>query len=140
MNWGTGIVIAFTCFVAVIVSLVVISMRQNISLVDKDYYVQEIAYQDQIERINNKNEMSQKPEIKKENGTIIIALHDRDLTGEIHFFRPSDASLDKKYVLQLDEAGIQQFSAFDFEKGLWKIKVNWNKNGKEYYSEHSLTL
>ncbi|MEP2771494.1 MAG: FixH family protein [Fulvivirga sp.] len=140
MNWGTRIVIAFACFVAVIVSLVVISMRQNISLVDKDYYVQEIAYQEQIERINNKNELSQKPEINKENGKIIISIPDSELVGEVHFFRPSDAGLDKKYALKLDENGQQQFSAYDFEKGLWRVKVNWNKNGKEYYSEHSLTL
>ena len=140
MNWGTRIVITFVCFVAVIVTMVVISMRQNISLVDKDYYVQEIAYQDQIERIKNKNEMGEKPEVIKRNGKIIISINDQDLAGEVHFFRPSDASLDKKYVLMLNEKGQQSFAMVDFEKGLWRIKVNWNKNGKEFYSEHSLTL
>lgn len=140
MNWGTRIVIAFICFVGVIVTLVTISMRQDVSLVAKDYYVQELAYQDQIERIENKNRMDIQPTVELNAGQVELSIKNLDLEGTVHFFRPSNSKLDKKYILQLDQNGKQAFSALDFEKGLWKVKINWSSEGKEYYSEHSLVL
>lgn len=140
MNWGTRIVIAFACFIGVIATLVTISMRQDVSLVAKDYYVQEIAYQDQIDRIENKNRMEIQPSIEIKSGVVELSIKKSELEGTIHFFRPSDAKLDKKYVIQLDQNGTQAFKAADFEKGLWKVKINFTSEGKEYYSEHSLVL
>jgi len=140
MNWGKRIVIVFVLFIGLIATLVTISMRQDVSLVAKDYYVQEIAYQDQIERIQNKNDMNIQPRLEQKDGLIVLTIKDLDLQGEIHFFRPSNAKLDKKYTLKLNESGEQLFSATDFEKGLWRVKINWNNKGKEYYSEHSVVL
>ena len=59
MNWGTKITLSFIAFVGIIITMVVISMRQDISLVAKDYYVQEIAYQDQIDRIRNNHDLGE---------------------------------------------------------------------------------
>lgn len=140
MNWGKGIVVAFVCFIGVIATLVTISMKQDVSLVAKDYYVQEIAYQDQIDRIENKNRMEIQPSVELKTGNIELLIKKLELEGTIHFFRPSNAKLDKKYVIKLDKNGKQLFSASDFEKGLWKVKINFTSEGREYYSEHSLVL
>jgi len=140
MNWGKGIVLTFVIFVGVIATLVTISMKQDVSLVSKDYYVEELAYQDQIDRINNKNSMEKKPEIKKTGEVIVLQLNVPESDGSVHFFRPSNARFDKKYKLAINESGTQVFKASDFEKGFWKVKINWQKDGKEYYSEHNLVL
>ena len=140
MNWGTKIVIAFIAFIGVIATLVTISMRQDINLVAKDYYVQELAYQDQIERIENKNALAVQPSLNLENGMIKLQINQKDLEGTVYFFRPSDVKLDKKFDLRLDENGQQFFNSKDFKKGFWRVKVNWKKHDKEYYSEHSLVL
>jgi len=140
MNWGKSIVVVFVIFVGIMATLVTISMRQDVSLVSKDYYVEELAYQDQIERINNKNLMEEKPEIRKAGEVIILELNVPKSIGSVHFFRPSNAKFDKKYKLAINQSGIQVFKSTDFEKGFWKVKINWEKDGKEYYSEHNLIL
>lgn len=144
MNWGTKIVVAFVLFVGLIVTMVTISMKQDVSLVAKDYYVQEIAYQDQIDRIRNYNELgADQLSITYDNAKSVIVLtapgnHTRQ--GEVHFFRPSDASLDSKYVLKPNSEGQQYFDVKNFKKGLWKIKISWRENGREYYKEKTLVI
>lgn len=143
MNWGTRIVFTFIAFVGVIVTMVVISMRQDINLVADDYYVQELAYQDQMDRISNSNNLRElKPEINYDAHKKSITLSTRDgkdLDGTIYFFRPSDAALDKKYTIQLVE-GKQVFSSNDLSKGMWRVKVNWKTEDKEFYTEKVLIL
>ncbi|GAA0189303.1 hypothetical protein GCM10009122_49340 [Fulvivirga kasyanovii] len=144
MNWGTKIVMSFILFVGLIVTMVTISMRQDVSLVAKDYYVQEIAYQDQIERIKNYRDLGEnqiKLEYKKQTSQIVLTLPKSYAgKGEIHFFRPSDASLDARYVLRPDSEGYQRFEAGDFKKGLWKVKISWHENDREYYEEKTLVI
>ncbi|MEM7108608.1 MAG: FixH family protein [Bacteroidota bacterium] len=143
MNWGTRIVITFIAFVGVIVTMVVISMKQDIHLVAKDYYVQELAYQDQMDRISNSNELSElKPEVHydaKRKSIILSTPDGKNLDGTIYFFRPSDARLDKKYTIQLVN-GKQVFSSHDLNKGMWRVKVNWKDQDKEFYTEKVLIL
>ncbi|HNP19821.1 MAG TPA: FixH family protein [Fulvivirga sp.] len=142
MNWGNGITLTLILFVVLIATLVVISMRQNISLVAEDYYVQELAYQDQMDRIENGNRLSNKAhiEVDAKIGTMSLSIPDKNLIGEVHFFRPSDAKLDRKYKLQLDKDGLQVFNIKDFEKGFWKVKINWSADGKEFYSEQVVVI
>jgi nitrogen fixation protein FixH len=142
MNWGNRIVLTLVLFVGLIVTLVVISMNQDIGLVADDYYVQELAYQDQIDRIQNVKDLKVQPKVvsDKQTNTVVLTIKDKELEGEVHFFRPSDATLDRKFKLQLDVNGQQQFNTSDFEKGLWKVKINWKEAGEQYYSEHILIL
>ncbi|MEM6524493.1 MAG: FixH family protein [Bacteroidota bacterium] len=143
MNWGTRIVVTFIAFVGVIITMVVISMKQDIHLVAKDYYVQELAYQDQMDRISNSNELNElKPLVNYDavNKRITLSTPDgKNLDGTIYFFRPSDARLDKKYTIQLVN-GKQVFSSDDLDKGLWRVKVNWKDQDKEFYTEKVLIL
>ena len=49
MDWGKGILLTIIAFVAFIMTLVVISVKQDdIHLVTENYYEKEIKYQDQI--------------------------------------------------------------------------------------------
>ena len=143
MNWGTKITLSFIAFVSIIITMVVISMRQDISLVAKDYYVQEIAYQDQINRIRNNEDLGEfKTEVtydRDKNEILLNAPGADQMNGKIYFFRPSDASLDKKYTIRIQN-GKQVFLASDFERGLWRVKVNWQQGEKEFYTEKVLIL
>lgn len=47
MNWGKGIIIGMGLFMAFILTLVIIMMRQDIDLVQEDYYQQELAFDKQ---------------------------------------------------------------------------------------------
>jgi len=64
MNIGKWIVVAFVLFAAFIGTLVVVCVRQDVSLVSRDYYRQELAYQNQIQRLNNTAALLEKPVIR----------------------------------------------------------------------------
>lgn len=64
MSIGHWIVVSFVLFAAFIGTLVAVCLREDISLVTKDYYQEELAYQDQIQRLNNVAELKEKPVIR----------------------------------------------------------------------------
>ena len=54
MDWGKGIILTLTAFAGIIISMVVICVRQDdIHLVTQNYYEEEIKYQDQIDKMVN---------------------------------------------------------------------------------------
>lgn len=140
MNWGTGIIIAFVAFASLIATMVVISMKQNISLVAPDYYVQEITYQEQIDRMNNTQLAANEPTVKITGNVAYIHMSVSDVEGDVHFFRPSDANLDRKFDLRVDQNGMQHFDLSSLKRGFWRVKINWQEGGKEFYTEHSFLL
>jgi nitrogen fixation protein FixH len=141
MNWGKGIFLTFVLFATGLVIMLFITLRQDLGLIASDYYKQELVYQEQIDRIKNYNSLEVKPEIKQltEIKKVILTfpndLIEQLEEGEVQFFRPSNASSDLIYTLQFDEQGNQYFDMNNFEKGMWRIKLNWKGSDKEYYRE-----
>ncbi|MCG6915274.1 FixH family protein, partial [bacterium BMS3Abin03] len=62
-NWGTGIFISYSVFMLLTIITAVYFMNQDVSLVTDDYYQQELKYQDQIDKIERTNALSEKPAI-----------------------------------------------------------------------------
>lgn len=141
MHWGKWIVVAFVLFAAFIGVLVVISMRQDVNLVASDYYQQELKYQDQIERINNTNTLAIKPKVNVNAENLTIDFPDRVVEqGKIHIFRPSDARLDQHFSWQSTGTEIQKFNLKPLNKGMYKIKLEWTMEGKEYFMEEIISI
>ena len=144
ISWGTGIVIAFAIFMAVTVSTAVYMMNQDVNLVADDYYDQEIKYQQQIDRIKRTNKLDEK-NIITFNGSVINvtipeSLINKDLTGEVYFYRPSDQTSDIKIPLYTDTLGFQVIPVTSLEKGLWSVKVNWLTGENEYFAEKRIFI
>src|SRR6187549_71091 len=110
MNFGNWIVVAFIFFALFIGTLVTVCVREDINLVSKDYYKDELAYQDQIKRISNTQTLRDKPEIKKINNTTYKVNFKQAIDhGEINFFCPSDQTMDKHFTIKLSEQNSQLF-------------------------------
>ncbi len=146
MNWGMKIILAYVFFAAIVATMVTIAMKQDVSLVAADYYKQEIAYQDQIDRMENVRALEHAPKIRfqAESNSLTIAFPKQEkmhkANGNIHLFRPSNVRLDREFALQLDEQGKQSLAVPGLAKGLWRVKLQWEAEGKEYYHEKLLVL
>ena len=145
MNWGHMITISFVVFAAIIITMVTISMKQDVNLVAQDYYEEELAYQDQIDRINNFASLATKPTIIQTSGAINLTfpeeLAQSMANGTIHLFRPSDSAVDQKHPLALDKTGNQVITLTNIQKGLWKLKLGWTTtSGLQYYHEQSVVF
>jgi hypothetical protein len=144
LSWGTGIVIGIIVFITLSVTMTVIFMTQDVSLVSDNYYEKSLSYQDEIDKQSRTNSLDEKVNINF-NGEIITVLFpstylSQNISGEIYFYRPSNSSLDFKMPLDLNEEGKQIILVNNFEKGFWRLKLNWTMNGNNYYNERAITI
>jgi hypothetical protein len=141
MNWGKSIVLAFVLFILFIGTLVVVIMRQDISLVTDNYYEQELRYQEQLDRMSNTNGLSEKPSITVFPGKVEIRYgRMTDVTvGELELFRPSDKRWDRRFTL-LNQDSVQQFNVQELPRGMYKAKLRWSQDGKAFYLESTIYL
>jgi hypothetical protein len=141
MDWGKGILITIICFVALIMTLVVISVRMDgIELVTENYYQAEINYQDRIDQESSALRLDR----------TVITYHsiDKNLVldlpsgtnGKLQLFRPSDATLDREIAVTALDSNLTSVSLKDLKSGYWKVQLSWIEAGKNYYEEKKITL
>ncbi len=144
MSWGIRITIVYTGFVILISSLVFISSTNKSELVAKDYYAQELKYQDRIDAIENEKQLKISVECKLDADKITLTYpqieFSKTFNGEILFFRPSDSSKDLKIKLKFDENGRQIIQKTKLTKGIYKMCITWNNNNKTFYKEQIITI
>ncbi len=138
-NWGVLVPAFYILFVIVLVSFVVWSTFQRVELVDDNYYEQEIKYQNQVDKIQRTNNLSEKLELLSYDNAILIQfpanLKAQKLSGEILFFRPSESKLDFKVKLQPDSLNQFIIPTDKLKKGLWKLKIDWAAGDSAFYNE-----
>jgi hypothetical protein len=137
MNWGNSIVLSFVLFAVFIGTLVSVCMKQEINLVAPDYYKQELNYQKQIERLHNASQLLMKPDISISNSMLLVAFDqfNRIESGELKLIRPSNPEFDNSFILQATADSIQQFDLSNQPSGMYKAKMTWAMNGKEFFFE-----
>lgn len=141
MNWGKWIVVSFLIFAGFIGALVTVCIRSDVSLVSKDYYREELEFQKQITRLENTSTLKSKPSIEVGIGTIQIAFDFNALdTGSLILFRPSDAAMDKKFLLTQSTSAIQVFSTVNMNRGMYRARMQWMQDGKEYFHEQVIFI
>ena len=117
-NWGTKLVVAMAVFMGFIIVLVIQSAKNDVNLVEKDYYPKGLKYQDRLDEIENAAPFQIKPD-----------------TGSLYFFRPSDTDFDKLYKLEPNSKYAQFLPKNDFQKGKYLVKIYWQENNMGYYVE-----
>jgi hypothetical protein len=143
ISWGTGIVIGIIIFVVLSVTMTVIFMTQDVSLVSDNYYEKSLVYQDEIDKQSRTKSLDEQIKINF-NGEVISVLFPNDylgekISGEIYFYRPSNPDLDFNLPLKLVE-GNQNIPVERLAKGFWRLKLSWVMDGNGYYNERTITI
>jgi delta-aminolevulinic acid dehydratase/porphobilinogen synthase len=143
MNWGYKLMVAFIVFAGMMSYMVIRSFQTNFELVEKDYYKSELVYQKIIDGADRANTLSALPEIKQSGSDIMLQMpgemKNKQLSGSILFYCAYDSKKDKKILLATDKDGIQVLTNL-LQRGNYTVKIDWNKEGKNYYSEKKLTI
>lgn len=138
MNWGIKITVLYVGFVILILSLVSMAMHQNVDLVSKDYYEQELKFQDKIDKGNRTNALKEPLTWEIKHGSLLLKFPEqfkgKKISGSIYFFRPSDETMDKTIPLSADTLQLN-IPTNQLKKGLYKMQINWEANKEEYYNE-----
>lgn len=141
MDWGKGILLVIIGFVGFILTLVVISVKQeDIQLVTENYYEKEIKYQDQIEREKSAAALNRKVlEYDPQTKALILDLP-VGANGNLQLFRPSDARLDQGLDLNITEVGKTTVPLVKLKAGYWRVQLTWTENGVEFYEEKKISI
>lgn len=143
-NWGTKLIMVFSVFVLGMVALVVMSMRQKVDLVAKDYYKDELRYQEVLNATSLANGLSAAIKVAKEPNAVSIQLPQEmastAVQGNIFFYCPADAKKDRHIPLAVDGKGQQSVGLPQLMPGKYIIKITWEFNKKQYYAEQALTI
>ena len=143
--WPYAVVAGLLLFMGYIVYFVFLAMRQDVDLVSKDYYEQEIAYQEQIDRVKRTQALGDVMlDYNVQDEKILLQMPStykgKNLSGVIVFFRPSDDKLDKQLQMQLGRDQSQLIEVADLEPGLWKVRVSFSDGEEAYYTEKTIQI
>lgn len=129
MNWGKGIAIALSLFMGFILYLAITLMTRNVDLESDDYYLREIAYQDEIEAVQNAAN-GPKVEIKINDDMVIIQAPQETTYKEIQvvFKRPNDDKLDR--VFELKGTKILTLEKTLFKAGAYNVEISYLNGDK----------
>lgn len=141
MNAGKWIIVAYVLFAGFIGVLVTVCMRQDISLVSADYYKNELAYQQQIDRMERTAALPVKPRISVYSNQVRITFDSTNTIqhGTVNLFCPANKKMDRTFNLEAGEAEFAQ-RVSDLLPGMYRLKLNWTMNGKDYYLEEIINL
>lgn len=143
-KWPLGIFIGYSIFVIGTVSFVVFTFTQSRDLVVDDYYAQTLVFDEHMERVNLAKNLEDglSWEISDEN--LVFRFPEEHVnvgvSGNIHLYRPSNAKLDQNVSIAANEDGTQIIPINNLDKGLWKVKVNWESDNLRFYKESDMFL
>jgi nitrogen fixation protein FixH len=144
--WPIAIIAYFIVFTSCVAGFGTWVIRQNMDLVRKDYYEEEVRFQQQMEKVTRTRpfESSISVAYAAKEGVLKVQLPQAHAmqgpAGRIDLYRPSDASLDQHLALAVDRDGTQQMVPQKLRAGLWKVRMNWNADGQDYFSERSILV
>jgi hypothetical protein len=144
--WPVALIGFFVLFVVYIAGFIIFSVFHREELVAADYYNQEIRYQEQINRLQQTGALQGKLQVAYDpvQQQITLTLPPEHMraaaTGRIHLYRPSAAGLDQHHALTVNAAGLQHLDGRSLAAGLWRIRVTWSAEGRDYQCEQSLVI
>lgn len=143
IGWGWKIAALYGGFAIMIVFLVVSSSRQKIDLVSKDYYKEEIAYQQVLDASKNQANLT---------GTLLIHANSNDvyinfpqefnadpIKGSVQFYSAANKEWDKNIAIDVTN-GELSIPRADLQKTIYTVKVKYEVQGKHFYYETQLNL
>lgn len=144
MSWGYKIAFLYLGFVALITTMIVLSMRERIDLVTADYYEQELHYQDRIDAIDRTTALREALTWEL-NGRSLLLRFPRDLqgravSGSIFFFRPSDQRMDQTMTIPPTASDSCILPLDNLHRGMYRMQISWRSGSTNYYNEGILQI
>ena len=133
--------LVYVTFVAGIGFLVFKASSQKFDLVTKDYYEQELKYQNVIDQSVNAAKLSAPVTVNKTDTKLQIGfpaeMKDKKKTIDFYLYYPADAKKDFRKAIEINENDFVQ-ALPSAMKGMYELKLSWEVEGVKYYFEKKL--
>ena len=131
----------YVAFVAGMGFLVFKASSQKFDLVTKDYYDQELKYQQVIDQAANSSRLSAPVTVERKEGEIKISFPDemknKKKLVDFYLYYAADAKKDFRKSFELNENELAQALPAAM-KGMYELKLSWEAEGVKYYFEQKL--
>lgn len=127
-HFGHGIFIALALFIAFLVTVFVKSLQMEHTLVAKDYYAGDLAYQKTYDKLKNAITYHKDFELawNENQQRHFIKFSDSNLKkGKINMYRPSDSKLD--FTIPFNSGSEVEINNM-IKPGKWTITAEWMEN------------
>lgn len=142
INWGVFAFSLFGVFVVFMLGMVYFATKQNNELVTENYYEKELEFKEILKKKNQSNQLKEGITYLT-NSTYLSLVFPKEIENEISgtvvFYKPSSKSADKTFDIKV-VGNTQQFSLTNFAKGMYRVKIDWKADRKEYYNEIDIVI
>lgn len=141
MNWGNKLILVFIGFAGLMATLVYKAVNTRFELVSKEYYQDELRYQDKIDGRSNAAAIGAITVTgTKENLVVQLPKEMLGLAikGEIWFYCKTDAAKDVRLPLTVDAEGRQMIARKQLLADTYLMKLSWETADKKYYLEKEI--
>lgn len=136
---GNIIILGFVLALGLMSFLVYKSMKQEVQMVSKNYYEDEIKFQDKIDAKENAKPFYDEFVLSSIDDILQIQIP-KSLckymeNGEIQIYCISDIEQDRLLKILPSESGVYQFITKDWKKTKYTAKISFTNDGKQYLRE-----
>jgi FixH protein len=144
ITWGHKLIFVFILFGTMMAYMVFRSFGTKVDLVSKEYYNDELAYQQLIDGATSVNTKGLPLKIVINGRTVTVSLPaelpSRPMTGTAWFYCVSDSEKDMKIPLMADVTKSGQLGRVQLQKGYYIAKVRWSGGQDSFYLEEKLNI
>jgi hypothetical protein len=142
MSWGNKLMFVFIVFAALMGTLVYKAVNTRFDLVSKDYYKDELRFQEQIDATNNASKFTAVEFAQSETDLTIkfpSEFNAKNIEADIWFYCKVDSDRDKKLELKTSNGSLT-IAKKEIFKGNFEIRIRWRANGNSYYTAKDMTV
>jgi len=144
--WPVSIIAFFSVAILGCGTFIAFCSRHPADLISSNYYEEEVRYQGQIDRLQHTQQRAQFASVTYDATTKLITISlppDQSRakpSGQIQLYRPSAMNLDRQLKLELNPNGVQTLDAAALLPGLWKVRVSWALDNRDYFIDQKLVI
>ncbi|MCF8295168.1 MAG: FixH family protein [Bacteroidales bacterium] len=143
-NWGSKLVVGIVLYISFILTMVFLMVREDVPLVEQDYYPQAVKYQERIEKRTHAAQLEKQILARQVGEDVVLQFQTffpkDDVTGTIMVYRPSEDGHDLLVPIKLDSLHTQSFPVSRFLSGKYIFKIDYQVHDTAYYQELSLNI
>ncbi|NDA61355.1 MAG: hypothetical protein EBX50_04860 [Chitinophagia bacterium] len=144
MNWGRSLILVFVLFAAFMAYLVFRASNTHFDLVSKDYYKDELRYQDKINGLQHAAMLSSPVQMQINNQMLNIELpaemKGKTIQGELWLYCKTDAGKDARIPIHVDSITSFSIQLSGRPPGTYLAKLHWESLQVPYDFEQEITI
>ena len=143
ITWGTKLVALTVLFMCFIVFMSVKMVKQDVALIETDYYEKGENYQATIDENKGADSLILF-EIINVNSQTVLRLENRAhrtiSNAQLNLKYLANKTKDKTFEVQIGDSIPTNIDITNFEKGNWVGNLNWTDNSGKHYLEKNFDL